>query len=82
MPIIHREAGLVFRFFFNEGNEPAHIHIYGDKDSMKVWLNEDLEIAKIRKLPFNDQRRGLEIAKRNRTKFLYAWFEFKKSRTN
>jgi hypothetical protein len=57
MPVIHREAGLVFRFFSNENQEPPHVHIYGQKGSMKVWL-KSLAIAKIRKLPVNDQRRG------------------------
>jgi hypothetical protein len=36
MPVIHREAGLVFRFFSNENNEPPHIHVYGQKGGMKV----------------------------------------------
>jgi len=36
MTTIHREAGLVFRFFSNENQEPAHIHIYGQRGSMKV----------------------------------------------
>jgi hypothetical protein len=36
MPVIHREAGLVFRFFSNENKEEPHIHAYGQKGSMKV----------------------------------------------
>ena len=82
MPVIHREAGLVFRFFSNENNEPPHIHIYGQKGSMKVWLDADLEIAKIRKLPINDQRRGMEIVKSKRVKFLYEWNQFRKREQN
>ncbi|CAG8836894.1 14855_t:CDS:2, partial [Racocetra persica] len=35
----------------------------------------DLEIAKIRKLPANDQTRGMEIVKRNRVKFLEIFRE-------
>ena len=81
MPVIHREAGLVFRFFSNENNEPPHIHAYGQKGSMKVWLSP-LEIAKIRKLPANDQKRALEIIEGNQQKFLYEWFKFKKREAN
>jgi hypothetical protein len=81
MPVIHREAGLVFRFFSNENKEEPHIHAYGQKGSMKVWLSS-LEIAKIRKLPANDQKRALEIIERNQEKFLYEWFEFKKREAN
>ena len=81
MPVIHREAGLAFRFFSNENNEPVHIHVYGQKGGMKVWLNS-LEIAKIRKLPANDQRRAMEIIKINQVKFLYEWKKFKEREQN
>jgi len=77
MPVIHRESGLVFRFFSNENQEPAHIHVYGQKGGMKVWLHS-LAIAKIHKLPINDQRRGIEIVKTRQEQFLYEWNEFKK----
>jgi len=70
MPVIHREAGLIFRFFSNENNEPPHIHAYGQKGSMKVWLYS-LEIAKVKKLPTNDQRRAMEIIKTNQQKFCH-----------
>ena len=36
MPVIHREAGLVFRFFSNENNEPAHVHVYSQTGSIKI----------------------------------------------
>jgi hypothetical protein len=37
MPVIHREAGLTFRFFSNENKEEPHIfHAYGQKGSKKV----------------------------------------------
>ena len=81
MPVIHRESGLIFRFFSNENKEEPHIHTYGQKGSMKVWLSS-LEIAKIRKLPANDQKRALEIIERNQEKFLYEWFKFKKREAN
>jgi hypothetical protein len=44
---------------------------------MKVWL-KSLAIAKIRKLPVNDQRRGWEITKIKQENFLYEWEQFKK----
>ena len=81
MPVIHCESGLAFRFFSNENKEPPHIHVYGQKGSMKIWLSP-LEIAKIRKLPANDQKRAMEITEGNKEKFLYEWFEFKKRETN
>lgn len=82
MPAVHREAGLVFRFFSNENQEPPHIHVYGQKGSMKIWLNTNLDIAKIRKLSASDQRRGMEIVKNNKTLFLEKWYEFKKRENN
>lgn len=72
MPVIHRERG--YRFYFNsdEGNEPAHIHIKGEKGRMKVWL-KDLVITNVRGIPGHEQNKLLGIIEVKRKEFISAW---------
>jgi hypothetical protein len=76
MPTIHREGGYSFRFYSNENNESAHIHLVGKGGEMKVWL-ADLSISRVKGIPDHEQTKLLEIVETNREKFLQAWNEFR-----
>ena len=79
MPTIHRERGYKFHFWVGEtANEPAHVHIWKSGESMKVWLNEDLEIAECCNVPAHEQTKLLKIVKDNKKFFLDKWYAVKK----
>jgi hypothetical protein len=51
---------------------------------MKVWLN-NCTIGKnppLSGIPSHEQTKLLEIIEKNKEKFLYEWFEFKKREEN
>jgi len=75
MPTIHREKGYLFHFRAGEVlEEPAHIHVEGEKGSMKVWLNEDLEIA-YSSLSAHEEKKVLKIIKTHYDKMKRVWQE-------
>lgn len=77
-PKIHEEYG--YRFYFYSGdivNEPAHIHIKGERGKMKIWLNT-LEIAECKGIPSHEQTKLLEITEINQQSFIQAWNKHKK----
>lgn len=78
MPTIHREGSYKFRFYSNENNEPPHIHVWSPDGQMKVWLNEDLEIAECYGIPRHEWGKILGIIEKNKSTFLNKWYEFKK----
>jgi len=51
MPTVLRWRGYRFYFFSNEGNEPPHVHIDKDENTVKYWL-EPVRIA--RNIGFTD----------------------------
>lgn len=81
MPTIHRERGYRFYFNSNENKEPAHIHIKGQRERMKVWL-ASLTIDKVRNIPDYEQTKLLEIVEAKQDKFLQAWNNFHKENKN
>ena len=37
-PQVHRDGGLSYVIYFNEGNEPPHVHVFGGGANAKFWL--------------------------------------------
>ena len=44
-PVFGRESGYVFKIFSNE-EERMHIHVLGDGNEAKYWLEPEVELAK------------------------------------
>ena len=80
MPKVYEEAGLVFRFYSSDMDEPPHIHAeYKEGGTMKIWLNE-LETAWIKAgMPLHKQTETYRIIENKRKTFLNNWYEFKKT---
>ena len=38
LPQVYREREFSFRIYYNEGNEPPHVHIRRGGDAAKFWL--------------------------------------------
>ncbi|HEX4743461.1 MAG TPA: DUF4160 domain-containing protein [Candidatus Limnocylindria bacterium] len=43
-----REDGYWFRFRSNDGGEPAHVHVGGNRGRAKTWLVPRVEVANSR----------------------------------
>jgi len=55
MPRVWEEKGYKFYLYLNESRfEPAHVHVLGNDGEMKVWLNDDLDIAECYDIPYHE----------------------------
>jgi len=43
-PQVYRERNFVFNMFFNEGNEPPHVHVFRAGCKAKFWLSPVEEV--------------------------------------
>lgn len=75
MPTVLRTGPYRFYFYSHEPNEPPHVHIDRDADSVKFWL-EPVSLA--RNLGFNarELRRLQLLVMEHRMELLEAWHEF------
>jgi hypothetical protein len=75
MPTVLRWRGYRFYFFSNEGDEPPHIHVDRDGNTVKFWLS-DVEVA----CNFGFAARDLAIiadkVRDEREHFIEAWHEY------
>ena len=75
MPTVLRWNGYRFYFFSNEGQEPPHIHVDRDENTVKYWL-EPVEVARnigfaARELTVIEQK-----VRDEHDNFLRAWNEY------
>lgn len=75
MPTLLIWQGHRFRFYALDRDEPAHVHVFKDDKSLKVWLH-GLEIA--RNKGYNDReiRRLLALIAQHRDEWIGAWNDF------
>jgi len=52
MPVVFLEKGYKFKFYSNENDEPAHVHVSKGDGSAKYWLEPDVEEVYSYGLPF------------------------------
>ncbi len=76
MPTLHREAGLAFRFRAADGIEPAHVHVYGNGGSAKVWLRPVVRFAEVRGYDVRWRKTIKRITEEHRYEWLAAWSRF------
>lgn len=75
VPTVHREAGFVFYFYAEEGNEPPHVHVDKGGGTAKVWL-ETVRLVWAEDLKVSEVRKALNIVERQRANLLEKWNEF------
>jgi hypothetical protein len=75
VPTVHREAGIVFYFYSEEGNEPPHVHADRGDGTAKFWL-DPVWLAWAEGLKVSELRRALRIVEREQTNPLGKWNEF------
>ena len=79
MPRVWEEKGYKFYIYLNESKfEPAHIHVLSTEREMKVWLNDDLDIAECYDIPYHEWSKILKIINKQQEFFIKKYYEFNK----
>lgn len=75
MPTVLRWKGYRFYFFSNEGNEPPHIHIDKDGNTVEYWLSP---VRLARRIGFTERELRIleEKVRSEQEKFTEAWNEY------
>ena len=74
MPVIIRERGYRFLFYSNEGFEPCHIHVRGQKGEAKFWV-PSCELAWSTKFDARELNEMLRIIRHNTKLIEEKWHE-------
>ena len=59
-PTVFRAKGLRF-FFFSREEERMHVHVIGEEGEAKVWIEPQIEVARIQGLSERTLRVALDI---------------------
>ena len=76
MPTVLRSGPYRFFFYSSDGAEPPHIHVLSTEGEMKVWLNDDLDIAECYDIPYHEWSKILKIIKKQKDFFIKKYYEF------
>ena len=76
MPVLHREAGLTFRFYASDEPEPPHVHVVGNGGRAKIWLVPRIEIVMVRSYDARQRNTIDRIAREHRDEWVDAGNEF------
>ena len=75
MPTIFRDGPYRFYFFSHEPNEPPHIHVDREANSLKVWL-APVTLARNHGFRGHEINAILALTELNRERLLEAWHEY------
>ncbi len=78
MPIVLREAGLRYFFFYsNEGSprEAPHIHVKGGGRDAKIWMEPEITIEDSYGFNSRELSNILRVVTENRDLILKAWHD-------
>lgn len=75
MPTLLIWHGYKFRFYALDVDEPPHVHVVKDGNSLKVWL-ATLDVAHNKGYNDRDVARLLEIVAERRDEWIGAWNDF------
>ena len=74
VPTVHREAGFVFYFYSEEGNEPPHVHVDKGDGTAKFWL-DPVRLVWAESLKVSELRKAIRIVEREQANLLARWHE-------
>ena len=76
MPRVWEEKGYKFYIYLNESKyEPPHIHVLGNEGEMKIWLNEQLEVAECYDIPLHEWGKIIKVIKSKKQEFITKYHE-------
>ncbi|MEZ5809977.1 MAG: DUF4160 domain-containing protein [Rhizobiaceae bacterium] len=75
MPTLLVWRGYKFRFYALDRDEPPHVHIVKDGNSLKVWL-QNVEVARNKGYNDREVERLLAIVAERRDEWIGTWNDF------
>ena len=76
MPTVLEEKGYKFKFFSNESDEPAHIHITKGDGNAKFWLEPKCTEEYSYGFNVRERRDIKKIVLENRSQLINKWNEY------
>ena len=71
-PQVYRERGYIFVMYFNEGNEPPHVHVTHGDHTAKFWL-DPLKLQKNYRCTKPELRAMRSMLQDNAAFFMEQW---------
>ena len=76
MPTVLEISGYKFKFYSNENDEPAHIHITKGNGNAKYWLRPSIEEEYSYNFTVRERRDIRELINENYETLTEAWDEY------
>ena len=76
MPTVLEINGYKFKFYSNENNEPAHIHITKGSGNAKYWLVPETEEVYSYNFTIRERRDIRQMIKENSETLKKKWYEY------
>ncbi len=76
MPVVLTIDGFKFRFFSNENDEPAHVHIVKGDGNAKFWLLPELVEAYAYGYTVRERRIIRELVESNQDFLISKWNDY------
>ena len=80
MPVVLNERGYKFKFYSNENDEPAHVHVSKGDGNAKYWLEPAIKEVYLYGFTVRERRDISKIIRTNSDLLKKKWHEhFKKN---
>ncbi len=76
MPTILQAKGYKFKFYSNENNEPAHIHVTKGSGNAKIWLRPYIAEEYSYNFTIRERRDIKELVELNYETLINKWDEY------
>jgi hypothetical protein len=76
MPIVLEINGYKFKFYSNENEEPAHVHVTKGRGNTKYWLRPSIEEEYSYNFTVRERRDIRNLVKENYEMLTEAWDEY------
>ena len=74
MPTVLEINGYKFRFFSNENDEPAHVHVTRGSGNAKIWLEPTVKLEYSYKFTIRENRDIWKLVTENLETLKKAWY--------
>ncbi len=76
MPTVLQAKGYKFKFYSNENNEFAHIHVTKGSGNAKIWLRPDISEEYSYNFTVRERRDIRELVEQNYETLIKKWDEY------
>ncbi len=76
MPTVLNVKGYKFKFYSNENNEPAHVHVTKAGGNSKIWLRPDIAEEYSYNFTVRERRDIMKLVELNYETLINKWDEY------